>query len=248
LTNQNGLALFAANDGSNGNELWRSNGQFPGTVLVKDINPGGGNSNPANFFNHASTLFFAADDGTSGTELWKSDAFTPGTVLVADINPGAGSSSPAFLSAAVTTLFFAANDGSSGIELWTLSNPIPPAPLLRASGKASFDTNLASLDSNDPHGAPMPERVQPSLAPRASFERAAIARTDMRWDGRWLSLGYLRGGQTRTIGALTRNDLLTDALHVRSISLAEATDVAESLTKKLIEIQSGDVRPFALRS
>src|SRR5688572_28992134 len=35
-----GMLYFAANDGANGVELWKSNGTEAGTVLVKDINPG----------------------------------------------------------------------------------------------------------------------------------------------------------------------------------------------------------------
>ena len=41
LTNVNGTLFFAANDGTHGDELWKSDGTAAGTVLVKDINPGG---------------------------------------------------------------------------------------------------------------------------------------------------------------------------------------------------------------
>src|SRR5262245_10749993 len=64
---------FAANDGSHGYELWKSDGTAAGTVMVKDINPGSGGSSPSNLTNVNGTLFFTADDGTDGTELWKSD-------------------------------------------------------------------------------------------------------------------------------------------------------------------------------
>jgi ELWxxDGT repeat protein len=40
--------FFNANDGSNGYELWKTDGTSAGTVLVKDINPGAGSSNPFN--------------------------------------------------------------------------------------------------------------------------------------------------------------------------------------------------------
>src|SRR4051812_4954434 len=39
LTEMNGLLYFTANDGSNGQELWKSDGTVAGTQLVKDINP-----------------------------------------------------------------------------------------------------------------------------------------------------------------------------------------------------------------
>ena len=40
LTNVNGTLFFAADDGTNGKELWKSDGTAAGTVMVKDINPG----------------------------------------------------------------------------------------------------------------------------------------------------------------------------------------------------------------
>ena len=36
-TNVNGTLFFAANDGTHGRELWKSDGTAAGTVLVKDI-------------------------------------------------------------------------------------------------------------------------------------------------------------------------------------------------------------------
>ena len=40
LTNVNGTLFFTADDGTNGRELWKSDGTAAGTVLVKDISPG----------------------------------------------------------------------------------------------------------------------------------------------------------------------------------------------------------------
>ena len=37
---------FSAYDGTNGNELWESDGTAAGTVMVKDINPGADGSYP----------------------------------------------------------------------------------------------------------------------------------------------------------------------------------------------------------
>ncbi|MEB3831575.1 ELWxxDGT repeat protein, partial [Phormidium sp. CCY1219] len=71
-------------DGTNGFELWKSDGTAAGTVLVKDIRSGSGSSNPSNLTNINGTLYFGADDGTNGFELWKSDGTAAGTVLVKD--------------------------------------------------------------------------------------------------------------------------------------------------------------------
>jgi ELWxxDGT repeat protein len=110
--------FFAANDGVNGLELWKSDGTAAGTVLVKDINPGSSGSYPRNLTVMGNTLFFTADDGVNGNELWKSDGTAAGTVLVKDINPGSSGSYPRNLTVMGNTLFFAADDGVNGNELW----------------------------------------------------------------------------------------------------------------------------------
>ncbi len=87
-------------------------------VLVKDINPGAANSNPALLVNTGNTIFLVADDGSTGRELWKSDGTPEGTRLVKDITPGASGSSPHNLTNVDGTLFFLANRNSAGVTLW----------------------------------------------------------------------------------------------------------------------------------
>jgi ELWxxDGT repeat protein len=70
LTNVNGVLFFTANDGTDGTELWKSDGTAAGTVLVQDINPGSADSSPLWLTNVSGTLFFSAFDGTHGFELW----------------------------------------------------------------------------------------------------------------------------------------------------------------------------------
>jgi len=128
LTNVSGTLFFMANDGVHGLELWKSDGTEPGTMLVKDINPGEGSSGDAyessNLTDVNGTLFFTANDGLYGLELWKSDGTEAGTVMVKDINPnyyypGAPMGSYARDLINVNgTLFFTAYDGVHGIALW----------------------------------------------------------------------------------------------------------------------------------
>src|SRR5262249_55121372 len=96
LTSVNGTLFFVANDGTDGNELWKSDGTASGTIMVRDINAKRkSSSNPSRLANVNGVVFFSADDGSHGRELWKSDGTSAGTVLFADINPGSGSSDPA---------------------------------------------------------------------------------------------------------------------------------------------------------
>src|SRR5688500_16423639 len=86
-----GFFYFAAAEGPNGTngpEVWRTDGTPAGTTLVKDIRPGAADSLPRSFLVAGSTLYFVADDGAHGEELWKSDGTSAGTLLVRDLRPG----------------------------------------------------------------------------------------------------------------------------------------------------------------
>jgi ELWxxDGT repeat protein len=109
--------FFSATDGTNGRELWKSDGTDVGTTMVKDIEPGAGGSDPAELVAAGTTIYFRASTG-AGLELWKSDGTDAGTMQVADINAGPGSSTPTSLVAAGARVLFAANDGVHGVEPW----------------------------------------------------------------------------------------------------------------------------------
>ena len=94
-------------DGTNGVELWKSDGTESGTVMVKNI-VGSGSSSPNFLTAVGNTLYFEASDGTNGVELWKSDGTASGTVMVKDINSGSNSGNPSYLTAVGNTLYFRA--------------------------------------------------------------------------------------------------------------------------------------------
>ncbi len=138
LTAALGTLFFTANDGTNGVELWKSDGTELGTAMVKDIRSDSGGSYPGSLTNLNGTLYFSAFDVTAGWELWKSDGTESGTVLVKDANPGSTGSYPGGLTSVDGTLYFAASDGVHGIELWALSTTLPS---LAVSG---FSTSTAA--------------------------------------------------------------------------------------------------------
>ncbi len=65
-----GVALFAASNGVNGQELWMTDGTASGTRMVQDIWPGPGSSNPRTLTRVGDRIVFIADDGVHGPELW----------------------------------------------------------------------------------------------------------------------------------------------------------------------------------
>ena len=118
----NGAVYFRGRGADGGVELWRSDGTDAGTVRLRDINPGAGDSTPAGFTEVGGRLYFTADDGAHGLELWATDGTAPGTVMFQDIRPGPMPSYPSSLTRANGLLFFLArgadNPPSGASALW----------------------------------------------------------------------------------------------------------------------------------
>jgi ELWxxDGT repeat protein len=117
LSSVNGTLFFYAGDGIHGREIWKSDGTPSGTVMVKDINIGTGDSIIGWFTDLNGKVLFRAQDAAHGAELWTTNGTAAGTVLFKDINLG-GDSNPGYLTVLNGVLFFSADDGTHGAELW----------------------------------------------------------------------------------------------------------------------------------
>jgi len=118
-----GALIFWANNGSSGEELWRSDGSSAGTVELKEFFPGClGSASPAIRVLAGEAWFYAATPQT-GFELWRSDGTASGTTLAHEFNPGPASSIDGETSFALlgSSLFTGADDGVRGMELWRVS-------------------------------------------------------------------------------------------------------------------------------
>lgn len=66
--------FFAANDGTNGNELWRTDGTSIGTTMVEDINSNAEDANPLlSIVNNNKIIFSATDGDDPATDLFVVD-------------------------------------------------------------------------------------------------------------------------------------------------------------------------------
>jgi ELWxxDGT repeat protein len=109
--------IFTPFDSIYGYELWISDGSEQGTHLIRDINPGTGNTEVISPLAVNNNMFFGTDDGIHGVELWKTDGTESGTSLVKDIHPS-GSGFMRSIGEFNGTYFFLADDSIHGLELW----------------------------------------------------------------------------------------------------------------------------------
>jgi ELWxxDGT repeat protein len=123
MVNAGSTLYFRANDGVHGMELWRSDGTAVGTVIVKDINPGIGDSCPAQLTAVGNDVYFIASDGVRGFELWRSNGTEAGTVMLGDIAQGEDWVVDDSLRLINGRLYFNAKSSEYGKEVWTYSPP-----------------------------------------------------------------------------------------------------------------------------
>lgn len=141
----NEMLYFPASDGTNGAELWQSDGTDAGTLLIKDINTGSPSSNISSFLKFNTQFVFVADDGINGKELWISDGTSLGTNMVKDIWPGIAASNPSQLIVVNGNLFFVANDGTNGEELWKSDGTASGTMLIKDIFSGSGSSNISSV-------------------------------------------------------------------------------------------------------
>jgi ELWxxDGT repeat protein len=145
--------VFTADDGSNGNELWISDGTSIGTVMLKDITSGPNGSILENFIRvSAQGVVFTVKDATDKLTLWKTDGTNTGTVQIEDFitesNPSLAAADAVNLRSYVlvgSTLYFMLGDD----EIWRTDGISDSGTVLvhrfRGSTGGSFAQNFTRL-------------------------------------------------------------------------------------------------------
>lgn len=131
----NSVVLFAATDGTHGEEIWKTDGTPGGTIMLKDINAGTDSSTyaqimiapgfffPAAVFSGFHTFnnraYFNAYDGSSTGEIWGTDGTPGNTTLLKDVVPGTSISQVFIIDAEnlPAKFIFPVSDGNTS-ELW----------------------------------------------------------------------------------------------------------------------------------
>jgi ELWxxDGT repeat protein len=163
-----GEVYFSAVGPGVGAELFKTDGTEAGTVLIKDIGPGGG-SFPEGLTVVGDLLFFRADPSlaVAGDDaLWRSDGTTEGTVKAYNVNPEPGfGSSPNALVEFGGLLYYSARIGDLGSggrnEFW------------RTDG-----TEEGSAPITDLGGTTLRDPVSPTVVGDRLYFEARLVNTD----------------------------------------------------------------------
>jgi ELWxxDGT repeat protein len=160
LTPFNGSLFFSADSGEAARELFKTDGTGAGTVLVKDILPGGDDGDYHNGDAHSGMpgeltvsggkLFFSAVSELTDFVLWKTDGTEAGTVRVGINQPGVDPwlVRPFNLIDNGGSLFFFADSGLElGAEPWTSDGTDAGTVLLK-------DVSPGQTGSDNPLGPP----------------------------------------------------------------------------------------------
>jgi ELWxxDGT repeat protein len=111
-------ALFTADDGKTGRELWWTDGTSKGTRRVADLRRGAQGSAPHDLVAFRNRIWFVASAQGVGEGLWRTDGTAQGTVLVHPLRLRGLPSWARSLTVAGDRLFFAVFNESTGAELW----------------------------------------------------------------------------------------------------------------------------------
>jgi ELWxxDGT repeat protein len=176
IAGDNNEMFFTKDDGTMGQEFWKTNGTPGGVQLVMDIWPGAQESFPNGGFYANGRVYTCATYSSVGRELWVYDSVAGRMVLYADFLPGNkdGLHFANFFFRMGNKMCFFANDGVNGNELWSIDLlPFPPGTGSPAKAEIATGSSLAG-----PTNGPFTR----SLNPGAILTNVSITLSDPEGD------------------------------------------------------------------
>lgn len=134
--------FFSANNGTNGIEPYMIHNQQ--SMLVADINPGVGGSNPEGFTFYNNEFYFTANNPSIGKEPWK--GLTSATSLK-NIRSGSANSTPLNYHVFNNELYFTAFQDATGRELWVSDGTNSGTNIFK---DINLDTSQTGTESSNP--------------------------------------------------------------------------------------------------
>ena len=127
------IFYFIANDGSNGRELWRTDGSETGTRMVINLQgTSNGLSSGNQFYTANNLLYFMARNANGEDELWKTDGTAEGTLTLTSFSESNGwinyQNGYALYNG---ELYFSATSATDGQELWKTNGTISGTVLVK---------------------------------------------------------------------------------------------------------------------
>ncbi len=150
LTNFQGTLVFAATDGTNGRELWKSDGTNAGTTLIVDHFPGTGNfapygpngSYPFGIGERNGSLHYMAIDET-GVRFFESDGTQAGSTPISGPIPSlVGYRS---LKRVGEKMFFAGDTRTSRQQLWISDGTVSGTRLVKDIRTGRYSDQLSNM-------------------------------------------------------------------------------------------------------
>jgi ELWxxDGT repeat protein len=116
LTPAGSYLYFLADDGTNGYELWRTDGTEANTAMVEDLGPATSIYGMTAF---KGSVYMSADDGVHGFALWRSDGTAATMELIKGTDPvNENGYGPESLTVVGNWLYYSNWDSTHSTELW----------------------------------------------------------------------------------------------------------------------------------
>jgi ELWxxDGT repeat protein len=226
LSNIDGILYFVANDGSNGYQLWKSDGSTTGTQRITDIQEGGLVDRPAGLIGFNDKMFFSTNQ-----DIWSSDGTTLGTsIAIPGITERGFIHDPGFVKLD-DFYVFNVNDGIHGFELW------------RTDGTTENTFMVTDLNPGPAHGFGFGGFGLGILNGQIVFlggdpvTGGELWKTDGTESGTQLVMDIRPGGSSNPVGFQTWNEQAyfsaDDGIHGRELWKTDGTSAGTSLFKDI---------------